>query len=185
MLLDILGSTLFCISAYLTYERYAVGVRVILKHLEQILKVESHYRVTAHTDGCGLTHTCLSEVVDHLIGQRTTAAYNSSVTFLEYVCRHDSHEALTRAYQSGAVRSYKTGTLRLDICVGISSIYHRHTFSDAHYEFDATVGGLEHGVLGKCGRNEYYGCVSASGFDSVFHGIEYWYAVHLLSGLAW
>ena len=68
--------------------------------------------------------------------------------------------------------------------MGVGGILYGHAFGDAYDEFDAAVGGFEHGILGEGCGDEDDGGVGSSGLHGFFDGVEDGYAVHLLSGFS-
>ena len=184
MLFDELGCPFFGISADLSDEGDAVGVGVVLEPLEQVFKVEAYHGVSSHADSGRLSESGLREVIDHFVGERAASTDDAGASLLEDVGGHDAHEAFSGGDESGAVGSDELGSFVGDVAMGVGGILYGHAFGDAYDELDAAVGGFEHGILGEGCGDEDDGGVGSGGLHGLFDGVEYGYAVHLLSGFS-
>ena len=186
LVLDELGCFFFGRTTDFADHHDGLGVGVGFECLEAIDERGSGNRIATDTDACGHADVLKLEFIQCLIGERAGAAHDANrTTGLGDFASGDADVALSWADDAGAVRSEETNIreVALQLVEEPRFVVCRHTFGDAHDEFNATLGCFHDCVTNAGSRNEDARCVGASFRNGVGNRCEHRDAIDIGTGL--
>src|SRR5215212_11326883 len=182
---DVLGCELFSVTPDLPDHHRASSLGIGLELAQDLDKVRPYDRVAADPDGAALPDLPLGELVDDLVGQCATSAYDADVAGREDVLRHYGDVRFLRREDAGAVRPDEGRVLVLEVIGDPHHVVDGDAFCDAADGREPRVQRLEDGVGGEGRGDEDHARVRARLFDGLLDGIEDRDAFIVLAALTW
>ncbi|CAB4717722.1 unannotated protein [freshwater metagenome] len=186
LVLDELRCFFFSRTANFADHHDGFGVGVGFECFEAIDERSSGNRIATDTDARGDADVLKFEFVQCLVGERAGAAHDAHrATGLGDFASGDADVALSGADDAGAVRAQQSHIreVALQFVEEPGFVVRRHTFGDAHDEFDSALGCFHDCVTNARSRDEDARCVGACFLHRVSNRCEHRDTVDVFASL--
>src|SRR5690554_459289 len=152
------------------------GFRIFLQQLQNVDEVGARNRVTTDAHTGGLAEAVIGGLLDRFIGQGAGAGYDTNLTFLVDMARHDADLALVRSDQARAVRTNHANAFTINVFFGVQHVDGRDSFSDTNDQLNTGIGGFDDGVFTERSRYVDNRGLCTGLLYCLTHGVEHGHA---------